>query len=78
MTQQQQRKLTKCEMCGSLMSGFTSTGVCGDCWSKDEEMFQKVRAAMKFGQKVFPEELAGKTGVDIKHINRWMQQGRFG
>ncbi len=75
---QQQRKLSKCEVCGTLMGGFSSTGVCADCWDKDEQMFQKVRGAMKFGQRLLPDELSTQTGVEIKHINRWMQQGRFG
>lgn len=72
------KRLSQCEMCGGLMGTPTSTGVCSDCWDKDEEMYQKVKSNMKFGQKLFPEELANKTGVDIKHIQRWINQGRFG
>ncbi len=72
------KRLSQCAMCGSLMSIPTASGVCSDCWDKDEEMYQKVKSTMKFGQKLLPEELASKTGVDIKHIQRWMVQGRFG
>lgn len=74
------RKLAKCEVCGSLMPGHLSSGsgVCQDCWDKDEEMFQKAKGAIKFGQRVLPEELSSKTGIDLKHINRWIAQGRFG
>jgi len=65
-------------MCGGLMSPPTSTGVCKDCWDKDEEMFNKARAAMRFGEKLLPEDLSAKTGIDMKHIQRWTSQGRFG
>ncbi len=71
------KKLAKCDLCGTLISGQVAS-VCKDCWDKDEEMFQKVKSAIKFGQRVLPDELASKTGVDLKHINRWAQQGRFG
>ncbi len=78
MSMLRDKKLAKCELCGALISGQVSSAVCKDCWDKDEEMFQKVKSAIKFGQRVLPDELASKTGVDIKHINRWAQQGRFG
>jgi hypothetical protein len=78
MSMLREKRLAKCEMCGTLMTGNVSTGVCQDCWDKDEEMFQKVKSAIKFGQRVLPDELATKTGVELKHINRWIQQGRFG
>jgi hypothetical protein len=72
------KRLSQCEMCGALMGMPTSSGVCSDCWDKDEDMYQKVKSNMKFGEKLLPEELSAKTGVDIKHIQRWAAQGRFG
>ena len=72
------KRLAKCEICGDLMAGGVTAGVCKECWDKDEEMFQKVKSAIKFGQKVLPDELAAKTGIELKHINRWAQNGRFG
>jgi hypothetical protein len=65
-------------MCGALMGVPTASGVCSDCWDKDEEMYQRAKSVLKFGQRVFPEELSSKTGIDIKHIQRWIEQGRFG
>lgn len=71
-------RLTQCQLCGGLMSSPTSTNVCGDCWDKDEQLFNKARSAMRFGEKLLPEELSLKTGIDLKHIQRWASQGRFG
>lgn len=71
-------KLTQCGICNCLLPTSNNTGVCGDCWEKDDMLFDKVRSAMKFGEKFLPEVLADKTGVDIKHIQRWARQGRFG
>ena len=65
-------------MCNALMAMPTSSGVCADCWDKDEELFQKAKGAMKLGQKFLPEQLAGKTNIELKHIQRWAKQGRFG
>ncbi len=78
MSMLRDKKLAKCDLCGSLISGGVGSSVCRDCWDKDEEMFQKVKSAIKFGQKVLPDELAAKTGIDVKHINRWVLNGRFG
>ncbi len=78
MSMLRDKKLAKCELCGALISLQVGSAVCKDCWDKDEEMFQKVKAEIKFGQRVLPDELAAKTGIDVKHIARWSQQGRFG
>jgi hypothetical protein len=65
-------------MCGGLINLPTSAGICKDCWDKDEELFNRARAAMRFGEKLLPEDLSAKTGIDMKHIQRWTNQGRFG
>lgn len=74
----QSRKLNQCELCNVLIPTNTSRGVCSDCWDKDDELFENVRNVMKFGEKFIPEVIAEKSGVDIKHINRWARIGRFG
>ena len=60
------------------MAVSNTRGVCSDCFDKDDELFDKVRSVMKFGEKFMPEALSEKTGVDIKHIQRWARLGRFG
>jgi hypothetical protein len=45
---------------------------------KDDEMYTKAKNCMKFGEKMLPEELSHKTGIDTKHILRWVKHGRFG
>jgi len=72
------KRLSQCAMCNALMSMPTSSGVCGDCWEKDEQLFQKAKSHIKFGERLLIEELSGKSGVDLKHIQRWIEQGRFG
>jgi len=71
-------KLSQCGICNCLLPSNNTTGVCSDCWEKDDEMFDKVRSAMKFGEKFLPEVLSEKTGVEMKHLQRWARQGRFG
>ena len=71
-------KLTQCGICNCLLPANNTSGVCNDCWEKDDAMFDKVRSVMKFGEKFLPEVLSEKTGVDMKHIQRWARQGRFG
>lgn len=70
-------KLIQCGICNCLLPSNNVSGVCSDCWEKDDELFDKVRSVMKFGEKFLPEVLSEKTGVDIKHIKRWARQGRF-
>jgi hypothetical protein len=72
------KKLSQCGICNCLLPVNNTTGVCKECWPKDDELFDKVRSVMKFGEKFLPEVLAEKTSVDIKHIRRWLNQGRFG
>lgn len=60
------------------MATQTTTGVCADCWEKDEKLYNAAISTLKFGERVFPEELSAKSGIDIKHIQRWIRQGRFG
>lgn len=74
----QGNKLNQCGLCSSLMATSNTRGVCSDCFDKDDELYDKVRNVMKFGERFAPEALSEKTGVDIKHINRWANQGRFG
>ncbi len=64
-------------MCKSIVAMLTSYGVCADCIDEDDKLFAKVKSSIGFGQKLLPDELAAKTGVDIKHINRWVNAGRF-
>ena len=60
------------------MAAINTRGVCKDCWDKDDELYDKARSSMKFGEKFIPAVLAQKTGVDIAHIQRWASLGRFG
>jgi len=78
MSTLQGKKLNQCGLCNSLMAVSNTRGVCSDCWEKDDILFDKVRDVMKFGERFVPEVLAEKSGVDIKHLNRWYQIGRFG
>ena len=78
MSALQGRKLNQCGLCECLMAVTNTRGVCENCWSKDAELFDTARSAMKFGERFVPEALAEKTGVDIKHIQRWARLGRFG
>ena len=75
---EKERKLKQCEYCGTLMSISLFGGVCNECMDTDKELYDKARSSLKFGEKVLPEELADKTGIEIKHIKRWMEIGRFG
>lgn len=70
-------RLKQCPMCGAIVATLTSYGVCVDCVDEDEKMFVKVKSSIKFGEQVLPDELAAKNDVDIKHINRWINSGRF-
>jgi hypothetical protein len=75
---QDKKKLTKCGMCSKITPTNTLTGVCKECFEEDERLFNRARNAMSFGEKITPAELAGKTGISIHHINRWITRGRFG
>ena len=74
----QGKKLNQCGLCNCLLATTNIRGVCSDCWEKDDELFDKVRNAMKFGEKFAPDVLAEKTGVEMKHFQRWTRLGRFG
>jgi hypothetical protein len=74
----QSRKLNQCGLCNTFIAANNTRGVCPDCWDADDELFEKVRNVMKFGEKFIPEVIAEKTGVDIQHISRWARIGRFG
>ncbi len=76
--QQNQKKLNQCEYCRALIGGSNPMGVCKDCTEVDEKLFDKARNHLGFGQQISPEELAEKSGVDLKHIERWAHVGRFG
>jgi hypothetical protein len=52
--------------------------VCNECIEKDDELYTMAKNSMKFGEKMLPEELSHKTGIDYKHIMRWVRYGRFG
>tara|TARA_B100001989_G_C24123568_1_gene262119 strand:- start:27 stop:266 length:240 start_codon:yes stop_codon:yes gene_type:complete len=71
------RKLQQCDFCGTLMSNSLHGGVCADCMEEDKELYDKARNFLKFGEKVLAEELAQKSGVDLKHIQRWISIGRL-
>ncbi len=71
-------KLKQCEICGNITSVTIREGVCNDCLDKDDELYNKAKNSMKFGQKMLPEELSQRTGIDYKHIQRWIRTGRFG
>jgi hypothetical protein len=72
------KKLQQCEYCGALMSTSLFGGVCKDCMEQDKQLFDKARGCLNFGEKILPEELAEKSGVDLRHIQRWAEIGRFG
>jgi hypothetical protein len=71
-------KLKQCEYCGALMSISLFGGVCKDCMERDKELFDRARSCMNFGERVLPEELAEKSGIELRHIQRWAEIGRFG
>lgn len=78
MSTVERKKINQCALCNELMPASNIKGVCPDCWEKDDEMFDKVRNVMKFGERFIPEALAEKSGVDVKHLNRWYKLGRLG
>ena len=71
-------KLKQCEICGCITSSSLRDGVCNECMEKDDELYTMAKNSMKFGEKMLPEELSNKTGIDYKHIMRWVRYGRFG
>jgi hypothetical protein len=71
-------KLKQCEICGCITSFSLRDGVCNECMEKDDELYTMAKNSMKFGEKMLPEELSNKTGIDYKHIMRWVRYGRFG
>lgn len=52
--------------------------VCPKCIDKDAEMFERVKSRLKYGEKVAVNEIANRTGIDRKHIERWVRAGRLG
>lgn len=73
----QQKKLMQCEFCKTLISSQMSLGVCDECRELDHALFNKTKGFLKFGEKILPEELSERAGVDLKHIQRWIHNGRF-
>ncbi|MEY3369458.1 MAG: hypothetical protein RLZZ361_128 [Cyanobacteriota bacterium] len=71
-------KLKQCDICGCITSSSLRNGVCNECMAKDDELYTLAKNSMKFGEKMLPEELSNKTGIDCKHILRWVRHGRFG
>lgn len=72
------RKLGKCEYCGVIVNATVYGDVCPECTEEDKALFNQARAHLRFGEKVLPEDLANKSGVPLKHIERWVDIGRFG
>ncbi len=69
---------SQCEICGCVTSLNLKNGVCFDCKEKDDELFTLAKNSMKFGEKMLLEELSNRSGIDCRHILRWVRYGRFG
>lgn len=76
----QGNRLKQCEFCGELMSDTTGSAnpVCQNCAEKDAEMFDRVKSKLQYGEKVSVHDIAQRTGVERKHIERWVRTGRLG
>jgi NMD protein affecting ribosome stability and mRNA decay len=70
------KKIIQCEMCGALTIP-TPHGVCGDCLDEDQKLYEKARDSIKFGESVTPEIIQQRTGIELKHIRRWIKYGRL-
>lgn len=74
----QHRKLSLCPICNKLMSGQTIRGVCFECFDEDERMFQELKSIIQIGQKLGLFELSDRSGIQPKHIKRWIDLGKLG
>jgi hypothetical protein len=74
----QNRKLSLCPICNKLMSGPTIRGVCFECFDEDERMFQELKSIIQIGQKLGLFELSDRSGIQPKHIKRWIDLGKLG
>ncbi len=70
-------RLHKCDICNALLAEKPSSGVCSACFDYDQELFDRVKKSLKYGEKITSEELSYRTGVDEKHIKRWTRLGRL-
>ncbi len=71
------RKLNKCDICNALLAEKPPSGVCSACFDYDQELFDRVKKSLKYGERVTPEDLSQRTDVDPKHIKRWIKLGRL-
>ncbi len=71
------RKLSKCDICNALLAEPPASGVCSACFDYDQELFDRVKKSLKYGERITAEDLAQRTGVDSKHIKRWTRLGRL-
>lgn len=72
------KRLSQCDLCGAFINANIYGGVCNECTDKDKELYDQARTCLDFGERVLPEDLSAKSGVDIKHIKRWVRIGRLG
>jgi Fe-S-cluster-containing dehydrogenase component len=70
-------RLKKCEMCEKLISSTEDHPVCMDCSDQDSELFEKTKNLLKYGEKISAAELAARSGIEKKHIERWVNTGRL-
>lgn len=77
MSDSADRKLSKCGICNTMLADKPPSGVCSSCFDYDQELFDRVKKALRYGERITPEELANRTGVDAKHIKRWTSLGRL-
>ena len=69
----------QCNKCGDIFPAQQEEyGLCPVCATVERSMFQRVNNAMRFGEKLQPEDLARRCSVNVDIIYRWINEGRFG
>lgn len=69
-------KVAQCEMCGAIYIE-NLYGVCENCIEEDQQLYHTARDSIKFGEIVTPEIVSERTGIEVKHIMRWIRKGRL-
>lgn len=59
------------------MSDVLNNPVCIKCLDHDADLFERVKATLKYGERVSTEELSTRSGVEPEHIRRWIKTGRL-
>ena len=67
--------LKNCKKCGRVHYGYGD--VCSYCFSRDEEMFQKIKAYLNEYPNSSAHVVSEETGVSMMQIEKYLKEGRL-